>query len=111
MAGSAKPLAVCVGMGVALLASVTIGRQNQRVWKSMQRMATCSGSPCTRRGVSTISATSTDEVASAATSDGSSKRLLQCTQQLLRVGEKKLSGKTITIAQVCFHNGNGGVNL
>lgn len=102
MAGTAKPLAVCVGMGVALLASVSIGRQNQRVWKSVQRMVACSGSPCMRRGVSTISATATENVATATASDGNGKRLLQCTQQLLRVGKEKLSGKTITIAQVCL---------
>lgn len=84
MASSAKPLAVCVGMGVALLASVSLGRRHQRVWQSVQRLA---ASSC---GVATATAASEPGAA----------RLLQCAQQLQVVGADSLSGKTITVVQV-----------
>ncbi|KAF1316910.1 Glucose-repressible alcohol dehydrogenase, partial [Globisporangium splendens] len=96
MAGSAKPLAVCVGMGVALLASVSIGRHNQRVWKSLQRLSSSSAAGRGRRGVTSLSS-------SGAAEDGtgsSTQRFLKCAQQLQQVGEDKLSRETITVVQL-----------
>lgn len=104
MAVTTKPLAVCVGMGVALLASVSIGRQNQRVWKSLQRFSSSSSSASSsasrgRRGISSAPSSSSSAAAAAGRGD-TAQRFLTCAQQLQHVGDDKLSRKTITVVQV-----------
>lgn len=79
---TAKPLAMCVGMGVALLASVSLGRRHQRVWQTMQRLTSARG------------------LVTSATTEPGAARLLQCAQQLQLAGAESLSGKTITVVQV-----------
>ncbi|DBA04628.1 TPA: hypothetical protein N0F65_012211 [Lagenidium giganteum] len=86
--GNARPLAMCVGMGVALLlSSVSMTRQNRALWRSWQTLA----QHPMRRGIATARAEGAME--------RYRPRFLSCQAQLEQAGREQLSKKSITVVQ------------
>ncbi|TMW66426.1 hypothetical protein Poli38472_004191 [Pythium oligandrum] len=94
--GGARPLALCVGMGVAMLASVQLTKHNRKLWKSLQAMHKSTAANATartsllRRRVGGTQAGALDDA---------HPRLLTCVQQLSEVEKNRLSNERITVVQ------------
>lgn len=73
-----RPAAVCLGMGVAMLASVSLSRHNAKLWRAFR---------CRRLGSSGSRPLST-------------ARLLPCATELEQADPNKLSKQKITVVQV-----------
>lgn len=87
---AARPAAVCLGMGVALLASVSISRTSPQLWRAIQRMRYSTGMSTTvLRGKPSVFG------------DASvAAEYLQCVHELEHVHKSRLSKYKITVVQV-----------
>ncbi|CAH0514204.1 unnamed protein product [Peronospora belbahrii] len=84
---SCRPAAVCFGMGVAVLASVSFSRHNTKLWRVFrQASANCRA----RRG---LCSSSSERFSSRA-------RLLPCVKELEQIEASRLSKQKITVVQL-----------
>eukprot|EP00644_Phytophthora_capsici_P000950 jgi/Phyca11/551623/estExt2_Genewise1Plus.C_PHYCAscaffold_430066 len=83
---SSRPAAVYLGVGVAMLASVSLSRHNAKLWRALRRAsANCRAS----RG---LCSSSSGQLPSA--------RLLPCVTELQQVAPNRLSTQKITVVQL-----------
>ncbi|RLN20330.1 hypothetical protein BBO99_00001508 [Phytophthora kernoviae] len=80
-----RPAAVCLGMGVAMLASVSLSRGKPCLWRALRRMTHASSLCRSHRGLCSSAARA---------------RLLPCVEELGQTDPSKLSKQKITVVQL-----------
>jgi hypothetical protein len=93
---NSNPVAVCVGMGVALLASFSLRKNHSHLCRSMRSFSKISTPIKLGMSPSEIST----QQQQAALLSKFHPRFLPCVQQMANIQKDKLSSKTITVLQV-----------
>ncbi|KAJ0402637.1 hypothetical protein P43SY_007502 [Pythium insidiosum] len=88
LGASTKPLAVCVGMGVAMLASVQMSRHHRQLWRALGA-----------RRLSAARRLPSSETSGVLTLEDVRPRYLDCVQQRSQTPPARLSTASITVVQ------------
>lgn len=101
---AAKPAAVCLGMGVAVLASASISRSTPHLWRALRRVKySTAAAPSAWRDRLGLA------LETPATAELGTAQYLQCVHELEHVDSARLSKQKITVVQVqalewCFRS-------